>query len=393
MPDEIRDSSTTPEELAQTYAAMLGEETPSPPVSTATGAADVTPPPPMRIIEALLFVGGAPLTAKRAREILRGLTEDAFDEAITQLNTDYRRQTRPYVIQPQGHGWVLTLRPKYRHVVEKLYGGVREARLSNAAIDVLALVAYSQPVTKPDIDTVRGADSGSLLRQLVRRGLIQIVPMPGAKPKEVVYATTPRFLEMFGLQNLDDLPKTHDLQQMCRLCSRHDLLNHMPMHIGQAAVDAVVAERQARVIDAEQVQHRRVNVVAIRRMLGRAERPLVAGPVGDAALDAAAGEPVCERERVVIAAQAALAARHTAELGRPHHDRVVEQAAAFQVLEEGGGRAVHAGAHVVMIALQVFVRIPVAAWEAVVGAGPDLHEAHAQHPANARSGSAGRTRR
>ena len=168
----------------------------------------------MRIVEALLFVGGSPLTAKRAREILRGLTQEQFDEVITQLNTDYRRQARPYSIQPQGNGWVLTLRPRWRHVIDKLYGGVREARLSQAAIDVLAVVAYREPITRGEVDNFRGADSGALLRQLVRRGLIQIVPLPGAKPKEIAYATTPRFLELFGLASLDDLPKTHDLQQM-----------------------------------------------------------------------------------------------------------------------------------------------------------------------------------
>lgn len=109
---------------------------------------------------------------------------------------------------------MLTLRPRYQYVIEKLYGGVREARLSNVAIDVLALVAYRQPVTKSDLDSLRGADSGALLRQLVRRGLIQIVQAGEGKRKIVTYETTPRFLEMFGLQSLDDLPKTHDLQQM-----------------------------------------------------------------------------------------------------------------------------------------------------------------------------------
>jgi segregation and condensation protein B len=210
MSDEPYDVPTTPEELAQTYAAMLGDA----PAEALPPEEPATPPSPLRIIEALLFVGGAALTANRAREILRGLSEDAFDDAIGQLNADYRRQARPYSIQPQGHGWVLTLKPKYRHVVEKLYGGVREARLSTGAIDVLALVAYRQPVTKPDVDSWRGADSGALLRQLVRRGLIQIMPLHADKPKEVAYATTERFLEMFGLQSLDDLPKTHDLQQM-----------------------------------------------------------------------------------------------------------------------------------------------------------------------------------
>jgi segregation and condensation protein B len=208
---------TTPEDLGRTYAAMLGEVPSSPGMSAAIAGGEPepsTPPPPLRIIEALLFVGGSPLTARRAREILRGLSETQFDESIARLNADYRRQARPYSIQPQGAGHVLTLRPRHRHVIDKLYGGVREARLSQAAIDVLSLVAYRQPVTKPEVDSMRGADSGALLRQLVRRGLIQIVPIPGGKPKEVAYATTLRFLDTFGLQSLDDLPKTHDLQQM-----------------------------------------------------------------------------------------------------------------------------------------------------------------------------------
>ncbi len=214
MPDE---HATTPQDLSRTYAAMVGEEAPSPQVSAANLEDMVegpTPPPPSRIVEALLFVGGSPLTAKRARDILRGLTQEQFDETIAQLNADYRRQARPYSIQPQGAGWVLTLRPRFRYVIEKLYGGVREARLSQAAIDTLSVVAYRQPLTKIDVDTYRGADSGAILRQLVRRGLVQIVPIPGAKPKEVAYTTTPKFLEMFNLQSLDDLPKTHDLQQL-----------------------------------------------------------------------------------------------------------------------------------------------------------------------------------
>jgi segregation and condensation protein B len=98
--------------------------------------------------------------------------------------------------------------------MEKLYGGQREARLSTAAIDVLALVAYRQPATKAEIDSLRGADSAGLLRQLVRRGLIQVVYRADAAQREVSYGTTPRFLEWFGLQSLDDLPRTQDLQQL-----------------------------------------------------------------------------------------------------------------------------------------------------------------------------------
>lgn len=216
MPDELHEP-TTPEDLGRMYAEMMGEgpwQADMPAAEAAPADEPDTPPPPLRIIESLLFVGGAPLTAKRAREILRGMTQEQFEDAIRQLNADYRRQARPYSIHPQGAGWALSLRSRYLPLVEKLYGGVREARLSTAAVDVLAVVAYRQPVTKAEVDNFRGADSGALLRQLVRRGLIHVTPLPGAAPKEVAYATTPRFLEMFGLTSLDDLPKTHDLQQL-----------------------------------------------------------------------------------------------------------------------------------------------------------------------------------
>ena len=91
MPDEPIDQPTTPEDLGRTFAAMLGDVVPPP----APREEDPAPPPALRIIEALLFVGGAPLTAKRARAILRGLTQEQFDNAVAQLNADYRRQARP----------------------------------------------------------------------------------------------------------------------------------------------------------------------------------------------------------------------------------------------------------------------------------------------------------
>lgn len=170
------------------------------------------PPPASRIIEALLFVGGAPLTAIRACATIRGLTEDQFLHAIDGLNRDYRRQGRPYAVHARNSGYVLALRPRFRAVVERLQGGQREARLSPAAIDALALVAYRQPATKQEIDSLRGAESGALLRQLVRRGLIAVVQRADAQQREVSYGTTPRFLELFHLRGLDDLPQTQDLQ-------------------------------------------------------------------------------------------------------------------------------------------------------------------------------------
>jgi segregation and condensation protein B len=176
--------------------------------------ADTSSPPPLsRIIEALLFVGGAPLTPEHACQAIRGLSAEQFKEIIDALNRDYRRQGRPYRIQLRDHGYELTLQPHYRAIAERIYGSVREARLSPAALDTLALVAYRQPVTRQEVESMRGSDSGGVLRQLVRLGLIA-VGRGEANAREVVYSTTPRFLDLFQLRSLDDLPRTQDLQQL-----------------------------------------------------------------------------------------------------------------------------------------------------------------------------------
>ena len=172
------------------------------------------PPPLPRLVEALLFVGGAPLTAERACDTIRGLTPEQFHDVVQTLDRDYRKQGRPYAIQTRDQGYVLALRSRFKPVVERLYGTNREARLSPAAIDVLSLVAYRQPATKQEVDSLRGAESGALLRQLVRRGLLAIVRRGEANQKEVAYSTTARFLELFHLRSLDDLPQTQDLQRL-----------------------------------------------------------------------------------------------------------------------------------------------------------------------------------
>jgi segregation and condensation protein B len=190
------------------YAAALG------PAQDADAPADSgSPPPPQRIIEALLFAGGQPLTPERAANAIRNLPVDEFQRAIDALARDYRRQNRPYAIQATAQGFVLSLKPRYQGLVDRLTGAPREARLSRPAVEVLSLIAFRQPVTRAEIDSQRGSDSSALVRQLVRLGLIAVVGAAASAPREEAeYVTTPRFLELFGLQSLDDLPRTDDLQ-------------------------------------------------------------------------------------------------------------------------------------------------------------------------------------
>jgi segregation and condensation protein B len=198
-------------------AAALGEPTQaettpvvnapgSPPLAEPVNEPSV-PPTPLQIVEALLFVGGSPLTAEHAADAVRGLSAEQFRECVDTLNRVYRAQNRPYAVVAERGGYVMRVDRRFATVREKLYGGPREARLTQQALDVLSLVAYRQPVGKAAIDSVRGSDSGGVLRQLVRLGLVAPTTSGEGGSKEALYGTTPRFLEVFRLRGLDDLPE------------------------------------------------------------------------------------------------------------------------------------------------------------------------------------------
>lgn len=163
------------------------------------------PPSPLQIVEAMLFVGGPPLTADKVCSAVRGLTAERVRELIDELTRKYRRQNRPYTVQPQGDGYSLAVKPQFRAVREKLYGGPKEARLSQPALDTLSLIAYRQPLSVSEVEALRGADSAGTLRQLVRLGLIAVTSRGGEGG--TTYGTTPRFLELFHIASLDDLPR------------------------------------------------------------------------------------------------------------------------------------------------------------------------------------------
>ncbi len=202
------------EEESQGANARSARESAKPGVVAAPDDGGPTVPPSLhRILEALLFVGGQPLTPRRAAEAIRGLNPTQFLHAIEHLNRDYRAQGRPYHIRPRDQGFELALRPSLHTVPEKLYGPGRETRLSPVGLDVLALVAYRQPATKSEIDALRGADSTAALRQLVRVGLISVQRGEAAQ-QEVSYSTTQRFLSLFDLTSLDDLPRTQDPERL-----------------------------------------------------------------------------------------------------------------------------------------------------------------------------------
>ncbi len=193
---------------------VRGQENPALPTPNSQLPTPDLPPSPEQIIEAMLFVGGHPLTAAAACSAIRGLTAERFLAAVETLSRRYRHERRPYGIQPRDNGFVLAVLPAYRTLGERLFGGPRETRLSQPAVDVISVVAYRQPVGKAEVDAIRGTDSGAILRQLVRLGLVAVQHRAEAGIREVRYGTTPRFLRVFGLASLDELPRLGDTSQM-----------------------------------------------------------------------------------------------------------------------------------------------------------------------------------
>jgi segregation and condensation protein B len=219
------DQGVSLDQLSQAYAQLLGKgEDPYEPsaepreleVVEVIEQADATTPDdacelcPRSIVEAILFVGhprNEPMTAQQIAALMRGVPAREIDELISELNQQYLARGHAYHVASVDAGYRLELREEFWSMRNVFYGRVREARLSQAAVDVLAIVAYQQGLTRSEIDDRRGRPCGALLTQLVRRRLLRI-ERPATKPRTARYYTTDRFLELFGLASLQELPQS-----------------------------------------------------------------------------------------------------------------------------------------------------------------------------------------
>lgn len=199
----------------QLPASELGQATDesAPPAEADAGPHDdPCPVTPRSILEAMLFVGAAdnqPLAGERVAGLMRGVRPAEIDELVRELNEHYRAGACPYQIVSEAGGYRLVLSDAYQRLRDKFYGRTRQTRLSPAAIEILSIIAYKGAQTADEVGRVRGRPCGALLSQLVRRQLLSVVRDP-ATPRTVRYQTTPRFLQLFRLGSLDDLPRSQD---------------------------------------------------------------------------------------------------------------------------------------------------------------------------------------
>jgi segregation and condensation protein B len=164
------------------------------------------------IVESLLFVADEPLTIERLKQIISGSETKALREALDDLMTDYETRQGGFYLNPVAGGYQIRTRPEYMEYIKRLLQP-KPQRLSKAALETLAIIAYKQPVIRADIEHLRGVDCGGVLRVLLERKFIRVLGRKEIPGRPLIYATTKRFLEVFGLKNLKDLPTPKEIEE------------------------------------------------------------------------------------------------------------------------------------------------------------------------------------
>jgi segregation and condensation protein B len=180
-----------------------------------------------RVIEALLFSAQKPFSIREIAVAIKGAEDPAaagpnefsrvreaeVAAAIEQLKTEYVEQGHAFQLIEKAEGWQLATDPKYAPWVRQLFPAPKPERLSAPALETLAIIAYRQPVTRADVEAVRGVKVDGVLQTLMERGLVKIVGRAEIPGRPLLYETTQFFLDHFGLRNLDELPNVEELRK------------------------------------------------------------------------------------------------------------------------------------------------------------------------------------
>jgi len=179
-----------------------------------------------KIIEALLFSAQKPLSIRETTAAIRDAEDDECGSnefirvkeaevaaALEQLKIEYIEQGRAFQLTEKAEGWQLATDPSFAKWVRQLFPAPKPARLSAPALETLAIIAYRQPITRADVEAVRGVNIDGVLQTLMERGLVKIAGRAEIPGRPLLYETTQFFLDHFGLRNLDELPNVEELRK------------------------------------------------------------------------------------------------------------------------------------------------------------------------------------
>jgi len=164
-----------------------------------------------KLLEAALFASPRPIPTEELAALDAEASPAAVQAALDELREHYDVDGHAVELVDAGGGWQILTRPEYTEAIERAQLALRPRRLSPAALETLAIVAYRQPIGRAEIEEIRGVDVGSVLKSLHERGLIDIVGRSEALGRPMLYGTTEAFLEQFALRHLEELPRADEL--------------------------------------------------------------------------------------------------------------------------------------------------------------------------------------
>ncbi len=164
------------------------------------------------LIEAILFLEAEPMDLKSICRV-SSLSRDVVAEALEKIRMRYSTEEHGIELIELGGGYLFSPKKEFWDVLKERYGKKQEGKLSRAALETLAIIAYSQPITRAEIENLRGVSADSMIKLLLSRNLIREVGKKEAPGKPVQYGTTKEFLKMFGLKSIADLPKLDEYEK------------------------------------------------------------------------------------------------------------------------------------------------------------------------------------
>jgi segregation and condensation protein B len=169
-----------------------------------------------QIIEALLFASDSALSSDKIQAVLKNITLEEIEETVNSLNEKYRTEGHSFAIKRIARGYQMYTLPDFASWIRALFSHNRREKLSQQSLEVLAIVAYKQPIVKSDIDRLRGVNSEGPIFTLLDRKLITIVGRKPSPGRPLLYGTTQEFLTHFGLKDMDDLPRIEELEVLLK---------------------------------------------------------------------------------------------------------------------------------------------------------------------------------
>ncbi len=167
-----------------------------------------------KIIEALIFASDGPISGNRIRSTIEEIDTNQIQVIVDELNIEYEQQQRSFQIVHVAGGYQFVTRAEFASYIKKYYKGRSKSKLSRAALEALAIVAFKQPISRPEIDMIRGVNSDGVVKNLLERNLIQISGRSETIGRALLYSTTAEFLRYFGVNEVSELPKPKEIEEL-----------------------------------------------------------------------------------------------------------------------------------------------------------------------------------